>query len=190
MSIRMKLSVFSRAFEKKSEINKIRREGGIPGVFYGPEQSVKTVFIRTEEFQAILRQLKSGLLSTTVFELYDGKDSFKALIKEVQYHPVTYAVLHIDFLYVDDKVPLAVNVPIQIAGLSECAGVKLGGFMRQVIRSLKVSCLPKDMPREFVLDVKELGIAQSMRLSDIAIPAGVKPLAKMNEVAVVIAKKV
>jgi len=65
----------------------------------------------------------------------------------------------------------------------------LGGFMRQVIRALKVSCLPKDIPQEFVLDVKDLSIAQSKRLSDIELPSSVRPLARMNEIAVVIAKK-
>jgi len=187
----MKLSVFPRNFGKKSEINKIRREGNVPAVFYGRDQSIKSVFIKGDEFHAILRALKPGLLATTVFELHDGnKKVVKALVKEIQYHPVNYSVLHIDFLMIDEKVPVAVNVPIQITGVAECAGVKLGGFMRQVIRALKVKCLPKDLPQEFSLDVTQLGIAQSMRLSDISIPDRVKPLGKMNEVAVVIAKKV
>jgi large subunit ribosomal protein L25 len=186
----MKLSVFPRTLGKKSEINRIRREGDIPAVLYGRDQSMKSFFLKGVELQAILRKLKSGLLATTLFELHEGAHVFKALIKEVQYHPTTYAILHVDFLLIDEKMPLAVNVPIQITGLAECAGVKLGGFMRQVIRSLKVSCLLRDMPTELVLDVAALGLGQSMRLSDLAIPAGVKPLAKMNEVAVVIAKKV
>jgi large subunit ribosomal protein L25 len=185
----MKLSVFPRTLGKKSEVNKIRREGNIPGVIYGRDPSRKNIFLKGEELQAFLRGMRSGLLATTLFELQDGKETFKALVKEVQYHPVTYAILHMDFLVVDDQVPVAVNVPIQIAGLAECVGVKLGGFMRQVIRSMKVSCLPRNLPREFILDVSELGVAQTMRLSAIAIPEGVKPLAKMNEVAVVIAKK-
>jgi large subunit ribosomal protein L25 len=186
---RMKLAVFSRTSGKKGEINRIRREGGIPAVSYGPDQSIKTLFIKNDEFQAILRNLDSGLLATTVFELYDGRDSVRAIVKEVQYHPVSYAPIHIDFLMVDDKTPLEVNVPIQMTGAAECAGVKLGGFMRQVIRSLKVSCFLKDLPKEFTLDVTALGVADSLRLSDIALPSRVKPLAKMNEVAVVIAKK-
>jgi large subunit ribosomal protein L25 len=186
----MKLSAFPRSLGKKSEINKIRREGDVPAVIYGRDQSVKTIFIKGDELQAILRKLKSGLLGTTFFELHEGKNVMRVLVKDIQYHPVSYAILHIDFLSIDDKTPVAVNVPIQIAGLSECAGVKLGGFMRQVIRSLKVECLPGILPQEFILDVTQLGLAQSMRLSDIAIPEGIKPLGKMNEVAVVIAKKV
>lgn len=186
----MKLSAFPRALGKKSEVNKIRREGDVPAVIYGRDQSVKTVFVKGDELQAILRNMKSGLLATTVFELHDGKHVTKVLVKDIQYHPVSYAVLHLDFLIIDEKTPVSVNVPIQIAGLAECAGVKLGGFMRQVIRSLKVECLPGDLPQEFTLDVTQLGLAQSMRLSDIVIPEGIKPLGKMNEVAVVIAKKV
>ena len=185
----MKLSVSPRAFGIKGENNKIRREGNIPSIVYGKGRSVQGFFIQGEEFQAILRQLKPSLLATTIFELNDGGKSFKALVKEVQYHPVTYAVLHIDFLTIDEKEQVTVNVPIQITGIGECSGVKLGGFMRQVIRSMKVSCAVADLPQEFVLDVSGLGVAQSMRLSDIAVPARVKPLAKMNEVAVVIAKK-
>jgi len=185
----MKLSVFPRALGKKSEINKIRREGGVPAVLYGRDQSMKSLFVKGDELQAILRKIKSGLLATTFFELHDGENVVKVLVKEIQYHPVTYAIVHLDFLLVDDKALVAVNVPIQVTGVAECAGVKLGGFMRQVIRSLKVECLPKDLPQEFTLDVTQLGLAQSMRLSEIALPAGIKPLAKMNEVAVVIAKK-
>jgi large subunit ribosomal protein L25 len=186
---RMKLSVFSRAFGKKSELTKIRLEGGIPAVFYGSKRSAKNIFIKADEFQTILRNLKPGLLATTVFELSEGKESFRAIIKDVQYHPVSYSVLHIDFFELEENSLLALNVPIQIAGVADCVGVKLGGFVRQVIRSLKVACLPKDMPTEFMLDITQLELTQSMRLSDIKIPSGVKPLAKMNEIAVVITKK-
>ena len=74
-------------------------------------------------------------------------------------------------------------------GVADCVGVKMGGFMRQILRWVKVRCLPKDIPQKFVLDVSELGISQSKRLSDIVIPENIRPLAKMQEVAVLIAKR-
>ena len=80
------------------------------------------------------------------------------------------------------------NIPITLASVAECVGVKLGGFLRQVIRAVKVQCLPKDIPSEFFLDVKDLGIKQVRRLSEIVMPQGVKPLAKLEEVVVVVAK--
>jgi large subunit ribosomal protein L25 len=185
----MKLAVFPRVSERKSDTKKHRRQGQVPGVLYGLEKTNQNVYFQLDQLQAILRKLNPGLLSTTVFELEENGKAHKAVVKEIQYHPASYAILHVDFALVSDKEPVTVNVPIQVSGLAECAGIKLGGFMRQVIRSLKVSCLPKDIPQELVLDVRELGVGQSKTLADLSVPSGVRPLAKMKEVAVVIAKK-
>lgn len=185
----MELSYLNRTTGKKGDTNKLR-EGSIPGVLYGKHRAAQAISIRKEALEAILRTVTSGLLATVVFELRDGDKMCKALVKEIQYHRSSYTIDHIDFSIVSDAVPLTVNIPIQISGVAECVGIKLGGFMRQVIRSLRVSCLLKDLPQHFTLDVRDLQITQVLRLSDVAIPQGVRPLAKMNEVAVVIAKKV
>lgn len=185
----MKLSVFPRPAKAKSELTRIRLEGNIPAVLYGEGQVLKHLTICGEDVQTILRHIKQGQLSTTVFEIHDGSTTHKVIVKEVQYHPSTYAILHMDLLEVKDHIPVQVNVPIQLANQVDCVGVKLGGFVRQVIRSLKVSCLLKDLPSEFVLDIKDLGVSQSLRLGDIPLPQGVKPIGKMGEIAVLIAKK-
>lgn len=185
----MKLELAKRTTGKKGENNKLRREGNIPAILYNSKGEGHPVVVKGDELKAILRGLKSGLLSTTVFELHlDGK-KVKALVKEVQYHVASYDIEHIDFLQLTDNEMVTVNVPIQLTGVADCAGVKLGGFLRQAIRSMKVACLPKHIPQEFTIDVRELGIAQSKTLSDIAIPSHVKPLGRMNEVAVVVGKK-
>ena len=185
----MKLTVFPRTAKKKSDAKKVRRQGQIPAVVYGVDQANHNVYLQSDELQAIFRKMRPGLLATTLFELQEGNKTYKALVKEIQYHPATYAVLHIDFALVFDDKPVTVNVPIQLAGIAECVGAKLGGFVRPVVRALKVNCLPKDLPEVFVLDVTALDIAQSMTLSQIAMPEGVRPMMKMNEVAVVVAKK-
>ena len=185
----MKLSVHKRTTGTKGETNKLRREGKVPAILYGHNEPGTPVFVSGEEVKAILRNIEPGLLATTVFELDDGHKKHKAIVKEIQYHVVTYAVEHIDFAIVSNEKPVTVNVPIQIQGAADCVGVKLGGFIRQPIRSMKVSCLPKDIPQAFVVDVRELNIAQSVRLSQIEVPPTVRPLARMNEVAVIIGKK-
>ena len=186
----MKLSISPRASERKSDTKKLRRQGQIPAIIYGIGQENKNVFFQLDEMQAILRQLRPGLLATTVFTLHEGDKTFKALVKEVQYHPASYAILHIDFVAVADAQEVTINIPIQISGMAECPGVKLGGFMRPVIRSLKARCLMKDIPQFLPLDVSTLEVGQSRTLATIVLPKGVRSLAKMNEVAVVIAKKV
>lgn len=185
----MKLAIQKRTAGKKGEINKLRREGNVPGILYGNNEAGIPISLKNEEFAAMLRNLKPGLLATTIFELQLGDKKHKAIVKDIQYHVTSYSVLHVDFVLLSDKTPVTVNVPIQMAGTADCVGVKLGGFLRQVIRTLKVSCLPKDIPQEFVVDVRELNIAQSKKLSDIAIPAHVRPIAKMSEVAVIVGKK-
>jgi large subunit ribosomal protein L25 len=185
----MKLEVQKRTTGKKGINNKLRREGHIPAIIYGDGENGSPVYLKTDDFKAILRNMKPGLLSTTIFELSEGKTKQKAIIKDIQYHVATYDVLHIDFALLSDDKPITLNVPIQLNGVIDCAGVKLGGFLRQVIRSMKVSCLPKYIPEQFVIDVTDLNVAQSRRLSDIQIPANVRPLAKMNEVAVIVGKK-
>lgn len=184
----MKLTLTKRAGGTKGDAKKIRREGNIPAVFYAKGHAVEQVVVPGAEFQAILRSLKQDQLSTRTFALsYEGK-THKAIIKDIQYHPATYAIEHIDFVMLFDHQPVTVSVPLEITGAAECEGIKLGGTLRQVIRKLKVSCLPKDIPHRFEIDVRDLGIAQSKRLGDISMPANVRSLMPMKEVAVVVAK--
>ena len=94
-----------------------------------------------------------------------------------------------DFVELSDASAVSVKVPVECVGVGECSGIKLGGFLRQVIRYVKVECLPKAIPAKFEVDVKDLGMRQSRRVSDIVMPQGVRPLAKLDEVVVVIAKR-
>jgi len=185
----MQLTVSDRLGEKKSEIKKIRREGNIPAVLYSAGKTPEKLTVNSQEFSAILRQIKPGLLPTIVFTLKKGNQTYKAILKDVQYNITSYNVIHLDFEELHDQTPVNVKVPISCAGIADCAGVKLGGFLRQVMRYIKVQCLPKNIPTEFIVDVQDLGIRQSKRLSDIQMPAGVKPLAALNEVVVVVAKR-
>jgi len=186
----MKLKVFNREKIKKSESNRIRREGNIPAVVYVRGKSTDSIVVDGSEFTSLLRTVQPGRLSTVTFSLKsdDGKER-RAILKEVQYHPTTYNVQHLDFeeLFDDSKVTL--NVPIECTGVVDCVGVKLGGVLRQVLRKVRVRCLPKDIPSVFYIDVKNMAQNDKIRLSALDIPNTVRPVANMNEVAVIIAKR-
>ncbi len=186
----MKLKMQPRSTVKKGELNGLRREGNIPAVIYVQGKAAESITVGNNEFTAALRQVIPGRLPTTVFTLTDHKGKQRrAIIKEIQYHPTTYNVMHLDFEELHNNIKINVKVPIECVGTNECVGVKLGGAVRQVIRYLLVRCLPEYMPQAFEFDVRELGPRQSRRLSELAIPAHVTPLANMDEVAVVIVKR-
>lgn len=186
----MKLKLYKRDAASKCESKRLRREGKIPAVVYRHGTAGDNIAIETSEYSAFLRKLKPGRLSTTIFELTDedGK-SFRAIVKDIQYNPINYNVIHLDFEELIDDVKVNVKVPIEFVGVVDCVGVKLGGVLRQVIRHLRVRCLPQDIPEVFQLDVKDLGQRESRRLRDLEIPNTVRPLTDLKEVVVIIAKR-
>lgn len=185
----MKLTVTSRTGVKKSDVKQIRRAGNIPGVIYAPGKTPEMITVNGSEYGALIRKVKPGQLSTTVFTLVVDSKQRKAILKEVQYEITRYEVSHLDFEELKDDVPVKIKVPIAITGAVDCVGVKLGGALRQVARFIEVECLPKHIPTEFVVDVKDLGIAQVRRLEDMNIPDKVRPLVGKDEVVVVVAKQ-
>lgn len=186
----MNLSINKRAVSCKREAKRLRREGKIPAIVYAEGKKGENIFIEEAQFCAVLRGIQLGYLPTTVLLLKDeDSNEFKAIVKDIQYHPTTYRILHLDFVRLIDNIEVNVKVPIECFGAAECPGVKLGGVLRQVIRHLSVRCLPENIPTKLSLDVKSLSMSQSKRLKAIDIPKGVRPLVDLNEVAAVIAKR-
>jgi large subunit ribosomal protein L25 len=185
----MKLKVFKRTAEKKSEAKQMRREGYVPAIVYKRGKSGESIAICGSEFSALMRKLTPGRLSTTIFTLEEDQAKRRVIVKDIQYNPINYDVIHLDFEELIEDEQINVKVPIEFVGVADCVGVKLGGVLRQVIRHLRIRCFPKDIPQAFFLDVRELGQRESRRLSDLDIPNTVRPLSDLREVAVVIAKR-
>ncbi len=186
----MKLKVKSRDADKKSDLKALRRSGGIPAVIYHRSKEAEPVAVANEEFTGLLRQVTPGRLSTTIFSITDEKGAVRrAIIKDIQYNPVNYDVIHLDFEELIDDVTVNVKVPVECVNVADCVGVKLGGFLRQVLRHVKVNCLPKDLPTHFPVDIREMVLYDQKRVRDLNIPETMRPLVNMNEVIIVIAKR-
>lgn len=186
----MKLQTVKRAAKTKSEINELRREGMIPAVLYVRGQVGETLAVKAADFNAFLRSVKSGHLPTTIFVLVDEKGAErKVVVKEIQYNIINYSVIHLDFEGLVEDQKINIKVPIECIGQVECVGVKQGGVLRQVLRHIRVRCLPKDIPSHFDLDVSALAMRQTKKLKDLDIPEQVCPLVNVNEVVVTIVKR-
>ena len=185
----MKLSITKRTNVRKSDTMNVRREGNVPAILYSAGEKPTDIVISGAELQAVLRVVKQGHLSTTILELSHEGSTFKALVKDIQYHPTTYNVLHMDLQKLSESSKVRVNVPIEFIGMADCPGIKLGGFLRPIIRYVNVECLPNQIPANFTLSVADLGMKQAKRIKDLSFPNGVRPITKVDEVAVVIAKR-
>lgn len=186
----MKLHVTKRSNEQKKEAKRLRRASIIPAVIYNRSKEADSVSIDGGEFDAHFRKIPKGRLPTTVFTLTgeDGKER-NAVIKDIQYHPITYAVQHLDFEVLSKDVAVTVKVPIECSGVVDCIGVKQGGVLRTVMRHVRVKCLPKDIPDSFTVNVTDLEMHGSKRLKHITIPQTVRLMASENDVAVIVAKR-
>lgn len=176
--------------ETKGGLKQMRRAGTIPAVLYSSGQQGQSIQVDRVEIETALRNLKQGMLSIQVFELnMDKGRKKKVIVKDIQYAPTNYRILHMDFEELNDQVPLKLNVPIYLVGTADCVGVKLGGFLRQIARAVKVKCLPKNIPTQFEIDVKDLAVGKMIRLSDLQLPKGVQAISSPNEVIVVVSKR-
>ncbi len=160
--MKVKIKAFNRELGKKSDLNKLRKLNYIPGVIYGPGEKNVPVSVKKNEFYKIYRKTIGEM---ALFELDVDGEKFLTVIKDRQIHPVSREVLHIDFLHLHQGTPISVSIPIKFEG--EAKGVKEGGIMEVHHRMLDITCLPKEIPEDIVVDIKDLKIGGSIRLSDI-----------------------
>lgn len=171
----VQLSGSPRASVGKKDAKAVRNAGGVPCVLYGSGE--QTYFsVRDVDIEKIV-------FSPDVFQVeldIDGTKK-KGIIQELQIHPVTDKVLHVDFLELEDGKPVRLGIPITLSGRSK--GVLNGGRLQQVFRRLKVRGLPKDIPAAVDIDITNLKIGESRRISDLNVP-GVELLDAQDAVVV------
>ena len=169
----VEIKVERRDGSGKGRARKMRRTGAIPAVFYGPKRTTMSVRVSAEEFGKKLAHLEGSHLIRLVND--GGADADlhdkAVLLREVQRHPVTDDVLHIDFIEVDLTERLTVSVPLHFIG--KAAGVTAGGILQPILREIEVECLPTEIPQFIEIDVSALGIHEVVHLSDAKLPEGV-----------------
>jgi len=148
-----------RAERGTSNANNLRKEEKVPAVIYGGKENVHFT-VNEVKFNKIINTPEVYFIDLDV----DGA-KFKAIIKDVQFHPVTDKVLHIDFLEVDEKKALTINIPVNLTGRSK--GVANGGTLKNPIKMLRVSGLPNAIPENIEIDMTELKIGDSIKVGEL-----------------------
>ena len=184
------LDMIERKQKSKSATSALRRSGQVPVIVYVKGQDGQMASVSRTSFEEVLRKLEMGFLATSIFVLKgaNGK-KVRAIIKEIQYEPVSYVVRHIDFLELAPETKIQIKVPLQCIGEQDCVGIKAGGYLRRVHDFIPVRCLPKDIPSHFEVNVSDVDIRQTKSVKDIiSMPKGLDLLLGENQVIATVMK--
>ncbi|WP_029904455.1 50S ribosomal protein L25/general stress protein Ctc [Prevotella sp. 10(H)] len=160
-----------KTFELKGEVRTdlgkkatkaFRKEDKIPAVIYGGEKADAAI-----HFVVTNSDVRKLIYTPEIFlvDLAVGKDSYKAILKDVQVHPVTDEILHLDFLHVFESKPIVIDVPVVLDGLAE--GVKAGGKLSLDLRKLKVRANYDKVPEKVHIDVTNLALGKSVQVGEL-----------------------
>lgn len=162
----------------------LRRAGQIPAILYGRNTQPVLLSVNSKELEQVLSKGSFGQFILNLV-IQNGKQVTKAaMIKELQIHPVSGHLIHIDFYEIDMKRQIRVMVPVVTTGQS--VGVEEGGMLNIVRREIEVFCLPGDIPESFEIDISALDIGDSIHLEDLPLGENVEVDSEVNYTVVTV----
>lgn len=168
------LKVFPRSQYRRVGAKKVRHAGRIPAVIYGfnPPENLEVPVVDLERVIHHSSSTETVLVDLSI----DGAEKSRlVLVKDVQHHPISRSVLHVDFHEVKEDVMVTVTIPVESVG--EAPGVKIGGgLLEHVLFEVKVKALPRNLPEVIKVDVSELQAGGVLHIGDIKAPEGVEIL--------------
>jgi large subunit ribosomal protein L25 len=180
------LKAYPRSQVQRAEVTKLRAAGRVPATIYGRQAAPQNIEVVSREMADLLNHSVSENLLVDLTVEKDARSKRLALVQEVQHHPITGKVMHVDFHEVAETEKVTIFVPVETTG--EPSGVKNGGgTLEHILHKLKIRCLPKDLPEQITLDVSALEIGKSIHLGEIVPPAGVEILGEKTRTVVAVA---
>ena len=171
MSEQIILNADSRERTGSNKARVIRKiDGMIPAIIYGDEKESLNIKLRLNE---LTKASQNELFYTQVLIIKNGELEEKVVLKELQKDPAKGKFLHADFLRVSRKTKLKVIVPVNFLNEDECIGVKNdGGVLTKAIREVEIMCLAGNIPESIDVDVTDIELGGSLRLTEISLPEG------------------
>jgi large subunit ribosomal protein L25 len=145
----------------KKTTKEIRKAGNVPCIIYGGKENIN-FHAPEKDFKKLVYTPDAHLVNLNI----EGKE-YKAVLQDIQFHPVSDKIYHIDFIEVSDKKAVVVNIPVKISG--DSIGVKSGGKLQIKKRHLKVKGLINNIPEFIPIDITNVNIHQSVKVNDLSI---------------------
>jgi large subunit ribosomal protein L25 len=173
----LEIKVDPREKKNKRDAKRLLRNGKIPAILYGPKTTAVALALDKREFSSRVADLEGSHLVRLKSASAALADKV-ALVKEMQFHPISGDVIHTDLYEVDLTAKITVHVPLHFVGKAE--GVVRGGILQPIVREIEVECLPLDIPAYFDVDVSRLDIGDSVHIEELTMPEGVTAVAESN----------
>jgi large subunit ribosomal protein L25 len=166
------LEAVARSGVGKGAARTARREGFVPGVIYGGGEAPQPISVG---YNALVKQLKAGkFLSTLLNVKVDGADN-RVICRGVQRDVVKDTPVHVDFLRLSEKSRIALWIPVEFVNREKSPGLKRGGVLTVVRPEVELVVTAGEIPEKLVVDLAGTNIHDTIHISNIALPAGVKP---------------
>jgi large subunit ribosomal protein L25 len=180
----MKVVANTRNAQGTGASRRLRRAGKVPGILYGGKDAAVNIEV---EHNPLFHSLRREKFHASILDMeLDGR-SEPVLLRDFQMHPYRPVVLHIDFQRVSADQPVHMRVPLHFVGQEHSPAVKASGaIVGHVLSEVDISCLPKDLPEFIEVDLSGLKATDTIKVLDLKLPAGVKPVVKGKENPVVV----
>jgi large subunit ribosomal protein L25 len=166
------MQAIAKPAQGKGAARAVRAQGLIPGIIYGKGAEVgQSIAVNGKD---LAKALRVGHFFTHTQELNLAGQAVKVLARDIQRHPVSDLPIHIDFIRFDPARIMNVNVVVNIVGADKSPGIKQGGVLQLIESALEVVCRADAIPQEIAVDISALEIGDSIHMSDVKLPAGVK----------------
>ncbi|MFM7214554.1 MAG: 50S ribosomal protein L25 [Verrucomicrobiota bacterium] len=169
------LGASPRTQTRRKGARKIRNGGRIPAIIYGRHNPPQNLEIDAKQFEELVHKAHTEIVLVDLTVEGDAKPARLALVQDVQHHPLSGKVLHLDLHEVKADEKVSIEVPVEAVGVPD--GVKNGGGTLEHVRfRIRVRCLPKDLPEQINVDVTHLKVGETLHIGEIVPPSGVELL--------------
>jgi len=169
------LNAFPRTLGRRAGAKKLRESGRTPAVIYGRQAQPQRLELKTKDMEDLIHHSASENLLVDLSVKDDDRPKRLALVQQIQHHPTSGGLLHIDFHEVAEDERVAISVPVETVG--EAEGVKTGGgVLEHALFRIRVRALPKDLPEVIAIDVTHLKLGDSIHFGEVQAPPSVEIL--------------
>lgn len=152
---------------KKSELKTAKLKGDVPAIIYGRSIENVSIFVNGQELLKTYHKHKGkNTIIKLVYEEGNKEKTINVMSHDIEYDPLSHKIIHVDFVKLDERHTIQVNVPINIIGVAP--GVKAGGVLIQNLNSFKIKSLPNKIPNCIDIDVSELNIGDVIKVKDLS----------------------